>query len=318
MNRQHDKPRYPFKVAFLHPGYWPTWLGLGVFALMSLLPIAVLDSLGERLGRVAAKKNRKRFAIVKTNLSLCFPDRTPEEIETMVYRAFEAQFRSLLHYCGIFWWPEARLRRHINRQGFEQIEKYRAEGKNVIALLSHHVGLDFGGISIAMDYYAGTVYKVLRNPVMNWKMANGRLRFARRHGGELFVREDGLRPLIRATRKGAVLIYLADEDLGQQHSVFAPFFGVPKATLPVLGRLAQSCKAVVLPCYSCYDRDKRRYNITMLPPVTGLSASDDVQDATLMNQAIEKTVLACPEQYLWTLRYFQTRPEGEASLYEQA
>ena len=316
MSAEKTKPRYPFRLAFLHPRYWPTWLGLGVFFLMSLLPVRVLDFFGVRLGRFAAGKNRKRFHIVKTNLSLCFPDKNGSEIERMALQAFEAQFRSLLHYCGFFWWPEARLRRHIHKQGFEQIEQYRDEGKNIIVLLSHHVGLDFGGMAVSMDYYASSVYKVLRNPVMNWVMANGRLRFARRRGGELFVREDGLRPLIRATRRGAVLIYLADEDLGEQHSVFAPFFGVPRATLPVLGRLAQSCKAVVLPCVSCYNEEKRRYDVTLMAPVEDLSATDDEHDAAALNRATEQCVLACPVQYLWTLRYFQTRPPGEASVYE--
>jgi len=35
-----------------------------------------------------------------------------------------------------------------------------------------------------------------------------------------------------------------------------------------------------------------------------------------MNQAIEAAIEVCPVQYLWTLRYFQTRPEGEASVYD--
>ena len=98
--------------------------------------------------------------------------------------------------------------------------------------------------AISMDYSANGPYKVMRNPVIDWKIANGRLRFGSKNGSKLFTREDGLRPLIRETRAGKILIYLADEDLGAENSIFVPFFGVQKATIPVLGRLAKSCDAV--------------------------------------------------------------------------
>ena len=114
---------------------------------------------------------------------------------------------------------------------------------------------------------------------------------------------------------GDPLVYLADEDLGSDHSIFVPLFGVQKATIPVLGRLANSCEAVVLPCICCYDRNKKRYTTTLLPPIENITG-DDVNDSLAMNQAIEKTIAVCPAQYFWSFRLFQTRPEGEASFYD--
>jgi lauroyl-KDO2-lipid IV(A) myristoyltransferase len=113
-----------------------------------------------------------------------------------------------------------------------------------------------------------------------------------------------------------VLIYLADEDLGEKNSVFVPFFGVQKATIPVLGRLTKSCDAVVLPCVSCYEPENRRYSIRLLPEIKDFPSGDDVQDSASMNRAIEAAIMHCPIQYLWTLRYFKTRPPGEASVYD--
>jgi lauroyl-KDO2-lipid IV(A) myristoyltransferase len=113
-----------------------------------------------------------------------------------------------------------------------------------------------------------------------------------------------------------VLIYLADEDLGVDNALFVPFFGVQKATISVLGRLAQSCDAVVLPCVSCYEAESRRYLVTLLPKIEGLPSGDDERDSLRMNKAIETAIKQCPIQYLWTLRYFQTRPPGEASVYD--
>jgi lauroyl-KDO2-lipid IV(A) myristoyltransferase len=204
----------------------------------------------------------------------------------------------------------------IHKTGFDQISHYQQQGKNIIILLTHNVGLDFAGAAIAMDYPVSTPYKKVRDPVVDWMIANNRLKFGKKDSGKLFTREDGLRPLIRETRKGKVLIYLADEDLGEQNSIFAPFFGVQKATIPVLGRLAKSCDAVVLPCVSCYEPENRRYSVKLLSKVEDIPGGDDELDTQNMNKALERAVKQCPLQYFWALRYFQTRPEGEASVYE--
>ncbi len=312
-----NKDRGCFRLSLLHPRHWLSWSGLGLFFIITLLPLSLIDSLGCRLGKYAAAKNKKRFNIVKTNLSLCFPEKTAPEIEQMTIEHFQAQFRSVLHYF-IFWWrPISIVRKKIHKTGFDQIEDCRKQGRNIIVLLVHSVGLDFAGAAISMDYEAVAPYKQLRNPVVDWVMANARLRFSRKHGGKIFTREDGLRPLIREVRKGKILIYLADEDLGEKNSIFVPFYGVSKATLPVLGRLAKSCNAVVLPCVSCYEPDNRRYAVKLLPEIEGLPSGDDGIDGLKMNEAIELAIEQCPIQYLWTLRYFQTRPEGEASFYDQ-
>ncbi len=199
---------------------------------------------------------------------------------------------------------------------FEQIDSFQKQGKNVIILLTHSVGLEFAVAAISMRFSSSGPYKEMRNPVIDWMIANGRLRFGKHSGSRLFTREDGLKPLIRETRNGKVLIYLADEDLGEKSSVFAPFFGVQKATIPMLGRLAKSCNAVVFPCVSCYEAETRSYSIKLLPKMENMPGADSEADSINMNKAIEAAVRHCPIQYLWTLRYFQTRPPGEESLYE--
>ena len=315
-NKDSNQYRYRFRLSLLHPRYWLTWLGLGLFFIITLLPQAVIDWLGCRLGEYAAKKNKKRFNIIRVNLSLCFPDRSADEIEDMVVRNFQAQFRSLLHYYLLWWRPKFLVRRKIVTSGFERIAQHQQQGKQVIVLLAHSVGLEFAVTAIAMAYPSNGPYKAVRNRVIDWLVANGRLRFGKDKGAKLFTRDDGLRPLIRETRSGKVMIYLADEDLGDQNAVFAPFFGVQKATIAVLGRLAKSCNAVVLPCVSCYEPEQRRYSVKLLPEIQGLPSGDDEQDSNSMNRALEQLIEICPVQYLWALKYFKTRPQGEPSVYE--
>lgn len=300
-----------FRLSLLHPRYWFIWSGIFCLFIVAWLPAFVSSFLSHVIGINLAAKNKKRYHLAKVNLKLCFPDKNEVEIEALLKTHFIEHIRAMLYYAKLWFLPAFMLRRMILLEGFEQIENYQKQNRNIIILLSHSVGLDVAIASISMRYGANGPYKSMRNPVFDWLIANRRVRY----GGTIFPREDGLRPIIRATRMGDPLVYLADEDLGSERSIFVPLFGIQKATIPVLGRLSKSCQAVVLPCICCYDHEQGKYKTTLLSPIENTSG-DDLQDALAMNQAIEKTIAVCPAQYFWSFRLFQTRPPGEKSLYE--
>jgi len=310
--KKQNETEPSFTLRFLHPAYWLIWLMLFLFFLFSLLPLRFIDFVGGKLGELMARKNKKRFNIARVNLSHCFPERAEKEIAAMVIEHFQCQVRSLLHYGLIWWAPVSRIKKHINVEGFEQIDELKKQGKKVIALTLHTVGLEFAVTAFGIYTDASGPYNPMRNELIDWWVVRGRKRF----GGRIVTREQGFRPLIKDVRDGRLLVYLADEDLGADVSVFAPLFGVQKATVPVLGRLASFCDAVVMPCTSCYDLKQHKYIVKLFSPIENFPGSDDIADAVSMNKAIENAVRQCVVQYFWTLRLFQTRPEGEDSFYE--
>jgi lauroyl-KDO2-lipid IV(A) myristoyltransferase len=301
-----------FSMAFLQPKYWLTWIGLFLFYCCSWAPARVCDAAANKLGDLVFSKNKKRFHIAKTNLSLCFPEKSDHEIIELVQTHFRAQARAYIQYAALWWHPASLLKRRIDVVGLEQVEAAKANGENAIILLCHSVSLDVAIAALSMRIKSSGPYKPLRNPLLDWIIANRRIRF----GGIIFTREDGLRPLIKSIRSGRVLIYPADEDLGAiSRCVFAPFYGVQKATVPVLGRLAKTTHAKLFTCFCYYDYERARYMVNVLPYTQALTGDDDAADAKAMNAAIQRGVQLCPSQYLWTLRLFQTRPENEASVY---
>ena len=285
-----------FGAYLLHPRHWLNWLLLLLFFLFSLLPIALIDRVAELVAKIAYRKNAKRVHYAKVNLALCFPHKSQQEITELVKQHFSFQMKSVLHYGLIWWAPKFRLRRLISLQGMEAIEQHHGAGKQVIALTSHSVGLEFAVTALSLKFDCSGPYNSMKNKLFDWLVAHGRTRF----GVRAYTRDAGFRPLIRDTRGGRVLIYLGDEDLGAERSVFAPFFGVQKATVPVLGRLAKQCNAVVLPCVSCYDAKQHKYIVKVLPEIEDLNAESDELAAAQMNKAIEDTVHECVAQYFWT------------------
>lgn len=296
----------PFSRAFLAPRFWGVWLGLGLLWLFTLLPARWRRALGRGAGALIYRRNAKRRGFALMNLEWCFPQMPAEQREAIARDYFRYMAQGMLDY-GMLWWAgERELDRQVVLAGEEHLLPHLEAGTPVILLTGHHVALDVAGIAFNRKYPVVSIFKKVRNPLIGWFIARGRNRF----GGVIHERADNMRPIVKATREGYALYYLPDEDLGPERSVFAPFFGVPTATIPALGRLAKMCRAVVLPFMAYYDAEHDRYVARLFPALENFPTGDEVEDATRMNQAIEQLVQAGPAQYMWSMRMFQTRPGG--------
>jgi lauroyl/myristoyl acyltransferase len=121
--------------------------------------------------------------------------------------------------------------------------------------------------------------------------------------------------LVRALEPGRLMFFLPDEDHGSKHSVFAPFFGVPKATLTTPARLAKLGKAVALPVMAFFNPQRGGYEIVIGAALTDYPGKDEEQNATLLNTGLQILIEQHPEQYMWVLKFFRTRPTNETDVY---
>ena len=308
-----DASALRFRPAFFGPRYWPTWLALGLLRFIGLWPARLRAALGGGIGRLYYRLSRKRRRIALINLTLCFPEWDTAQRERIAHAHFRALVQSLLDYGWLWWATSEQLERRVRVVGLEHYVAAREQHRNVILLAPHFVGLDAGGKFISSRHYGDvSMFKTIGDPLVNWLVARSRLQF----GARLFARGDNLRPLIKTVRQGAGFYYLPDEDLGPKESVFAPFFGVPAATLPTLGRLADLCDAAVVPCFTRLLPKGRGYEVEFHPALADFPSGDAVVDATRMNQAIEAGVTAMPEQYLWVYKRFKSRPDGATAPYD--
>ncbi len=303
----------------LAPRHWGSWLALGLLWLLSFLPRRLLGLLAAGLARLAPWLNRKRWHIAQTNLALCYPGLDAARRRTLLRRHFHVLVFCLLDLGTLWLRSSSRLARLGRIENPQMLEPLLAEGRGLILMTPHTPALDHGAQLLAARYAEShpvvTMYKPQSDPVLDWAMQRRR----RRHGVELVAREQGLRPVIRAMRRGSrIFFYLPDEDHGERHSVFAPFCCVPKATLPALGRLASLTGAPVLPCLAVVDPWRGRYRVRFSAPLPDFPAADPVADATRMNQAIEALIAPDPAQYMWVYKLFRTRPPGEADPYSKA
>jgi KDO2-lipid IV(A) lauroyltransferase len=290
-----------------------TRIAVGLLWLLHFLPLALLARVGEGVGLAAYALIAKRRRICLRNLELCFPDLGAEQRRALARRHFRWLGRSYLER-GVLWWAsEARLRRLIRLEGLEHIT---GAGRAAIILAPHFLGLDAAGTRLNMDIDAVSMYSRQSNAYINALLIKYRSRF---RPVTLVVRQEGLRPVIRAIRAGLHFYYLPDMDFGARDSIFVPFFGVPAATVPALPRLAAMTGAPVVAVQTRMLPGGGGYVVRVHPAFDHFPSDDIAADTRRMNAWIEDRAReqGMLEQYHWTHRRFKTRPPGEASLYER-
>jgi KDO2-lipid IV(A) lauroyltransferase len=285
---------------------------VAVLWMLHFLPLAVLARIGNALGVVLFSVGRRRRHIVMVNLGLCFPELDQRQRRRLAKAHFCVLGRSMLERTLLWWASPDRLSKMIHVLGEERMRTLLDGGRPVLLLAPHFVGLDAGGVAIAMRFDSVSIYAVQSNPVFDRLLLRGRRRF----GDQLLLsRQESVRTSVRAMKAGRPLYYLPDMDFRSRDSIFVPFFGVQAATITGLSRLARLAGAVVVPCVTRILPGAEGYAVSVGEPWQDFPSDDVEADTRRMNAWIEAAVRTMPEQYYWVHRRFKTRPPGEPRPY---
>jgi Kdo2-lipid IVA lauroyltransferase/acyltransferase len=290
------------KIFFTYILVWFLWL-------LHWLPLPVLRGLGWSFGRLLYALGHERRNVALINLRLCFPEKSEAEREALARAHFVAFARAVLDRTLGWWASKERLQRIIRIHGVENLTD--PQGRPVILLCPHFVGLDAGGTVISMHVAGCSVFSKQKNPVLNSLLYDGRMRF---NPVILLSRQDGMRKIVKAMKDGHQFYYLPDMDFGPKESIFVPFFGVQTATIPALSRLVRLTGAQVVACIARQVPDG--YEVEVMPPWENFPGESLEADTEFMNRFIESQVLRMPEQYFWLHKRFKTRPPGEQRFYK--
>lgn len=314
VNRKYRKlPRNTDYSAYRHPRWWPTWLGIALMWLVSQLPIRLQWWLGRIAGLLAYRLAGSRRHITEVNIRLCFPELTAPHQQALVRKAFIANGIGLLE-LGIAWFRNPAKLTGITRvHGLEHFEAALKHGKGVLLLGGHYSTLDLGGSLVTQYIEADVMQRDHNNPLMNAVMTRAR---ERRYGTVLGARD--LRGLFRSLKQNRAVWYATDQDYGRKDIVFAPFFGIEAGTITATSRIVERSGCQVVPFSHFRREDGPGYDIYFHPALENFPSGDDLQDATLINQTIEREVRRAPDQYLWMHRRFKTRPdESDPGFYKR-
>ena len=277
--------------------------------LLAMLPLVVVRAMGKLLGWVLYVLVASRRRVVTVNLSLCFPELSPDEIRNLTRQTFVYFAQAWLDRSWVWHAPRSWI---LRRVAFTGATHELAGTEPTVVFVPHFVGMDaaWGAVALRIPRPSTTIYTDQSNKLIDRWILRGRRRWGNMR---LFGRIEGVKPIVAAIRAGQPLYLLPDMDFGPQESIFVPFFGIPTATVPSLPRFARLGRAKVVS--AVVSMTATGYELKILPAWENFPTHDVAADTALMNKKLEGYIREQPAQYFWVHKRFKTRPEGAPELY---
>ena len=299
-----------FHKGLLHPKHWLTWLVLILIWLLTYLPANLRRTIMYPIGRKSLFASKGREHAVKANLNICFPNLSSTEKQAMLIQHANYSGFAISEMAWIWFRSLKRIKQRTYIEGIEHLHQAKANNRPIIYLTPHMLSLEYGLFALGQEYPIATIFNTFKNPVLDWLVGMKRAQLStnciRRQSGSTIAQAISL------INNGVALYHLMDEDLGTKHSVFAPYFGTPKATLANMAEIIQQTQALILPCTTYYEADKDKMIVHIGNPLDWRNYSHNpITIAEQVNLAYEKMVRINPEQYMWNLRYFRNRPKND-------
>jgi KDO2-lipid IV(A) lauroyltransferase len=279
-----------------------------LFKLLSLLPLAVLRSLGGALGALAyagAPKYRQR---IRENLAQAGYD-----ADALGSAAAREAGKQALELPWVWHRGADEVRATIEVVNPEVEQAALAQGGPVIYLTPHFGCFEMASHYCALTHWRGArqitvMYRIPRQSYVHEIVRAGRLKL----GAQLATADlRGVRQLLRALKRKDAVGILPDQVPAEGEGVWAPFFGRPAYTMTLPGKLAAASGAAVL--FILVERARRAdggagFRVHFAPltaPLTG----DGPRDAAQINADLQKLIGIAPAQYLWSYNRYK-RPAG--------
>lgn len=266
---------------------------VGLFDLMARLPLSALHRMGTVAGWLTYLASGTYAARVRENLRIGYPDCDAAEFRRLLKGSIAEAGRGLFEVPWLWRRPLKEVTGSVRAcYGWEHVEAARAKGNGVIFLTPHLGCFEVSALYAAERLPMTVLY---RPPRMWWLEAV--MRSGRGRGDLHLARTDigGVRLLYKALKRGEAIGLLPDQVPGRGEGVWADFFGRPAYTMSLVKRLVEASQASMLMAYAERLPAGEGFVIRIAP----LEFEPGESPVEAMNKALEATVRACPEQYLW-------------------
>lgn len=289
---------------------WLLVRGLGV------LPRRLAREVGALVGAVAFAAFGRLRRVGLQNLTLAFPEWTPERREQTLRGVYRNLGYQLAEFCLMSGYSAEQASRFIEYDGLEHYLEAKARGKGVLVVTGHLGAWELSSFYHSLvGYPMGLVIRRLDNPLMDQFVNKIRCL----HGNRVIHKDDFARGLIASMRAGETVGILMDTNMTPPQGIFVPYFGVDACTGAGLARIALKTDAAVLPGFLLWDESRRKYVLRFGKRMellrTGDADADSLANTAAFTRAIEDAVRRNPEQWLWMHRRWKTRPAGEQGVY---
>ena len=292
-----------------------------IACVIAALPVRAAVRLAEALALLFARglpQKLVRGQVARDNLRTAFPEKSPEEIERLVFGMWRHLFRMVVEIV--------QLPRKVGRDTMADVFTFHnrdatvralCSGRPVLVLGGHFGNWEVGNVAFgAFGFPVNGVARDLDNPYLHEWFLNIR----RKSGGRLISKKGGSAEMTQVLERRGLLGLLCDQDAGDR-GMFVPFFGRDASTFKSIALLAMEYRALICVGYSTRLPDDFhnarwvRYEIgceEIIDP-DDFTGSDAVPQITRRySAALERAVRRAPEQYFWVHRRWKSVPRERA------
>jgi KDO2-lipid IV(A) lauroyltransferase len=272
-----------------------------LFRCLSLLPLRALHALGATLGWVVYAASPTYRRRIEANLPQQLPGR-----RAVLRRAIAEGGKQALELAWVWTCAPQQLAQRVQTANPEVLADLLRQDRAILMLTPH-----LGCFEVIAQHYMSSaagrarpmlaLYRVPRKAALRPLFEQ-----ARQRNGLLLAPADlhGVRLMLRALRARRVVGLLPDQVPSRGEGVWAPFFGRPAFTMTLPARLAHAHHALVVLVFAQRLARGAGYRIHWQALDTPL-AGEPAADAALLNAAMERLILRCPEQYLWSYNRYK-------------
>lgn len=265
-----------------------------LFRLLSVLPLAFLQRIGGKLGRLVFRVSPSYRRTLRANLA-----QAGHGDSTLALEVADAAGKAALELAFVWMKPQADVLAKTRTTGWDVVEAARREGRGIVFLTPH-----LGCFEVTAQFYANNapapapltvLYRPPRKawlaPLIEGRRARGNLALA---PADL----SGVRLLARALKRGEAIGLLPDQVPSRGEGVWADFFGRPAYTMTLPSRLQRKSGAALLLAHGERLADGEGWAVHFTRVEEPLD-DDPVVAATQINAALERLIRTNVGQYLW-------------------
>lgn len=300
------------------------WADFAVYAavralvgLIQALPLRTAMAMGESLGRLAYRLDKRHRQVALENLAHAFPETMADTVPGGARRREAMALSTFIHFARMVvemvWLPRlCRLtvyRDHVelgDRPG--DLVRLLLSGRPVIMATGHFGNWEMAGYLLGLlGFRSYAIARVLDNPRLEAFLK----KFRQRTGQTILAKKGDFDRITEVLSAKGILATLADQDAGPRGQ-FVSFFNRPASTHKALALMALEYDAPVVVCGTARVGSPLRYRLEIEEIIEPSAFKDQPGAVARLTEAytaaLERLVRRYPEQYFWLHRRWKHEP----------
>lgn len=244
-----------------------------------------------------------RKKVILSNIEQAFGEQISSKAKQHLLSAFYSHLgRTIRETLTLRFLSEVKMMEKVDVIGHEHLQEVAHAGQGILILTGHFGNWEFAPLAGMMQFkdFNGSFHFIRKS--IGFKFIENIL-FKRylNAGLRIINKTHALQKITEALEQNHGVVFVLDQhaSLVNKDGVAADFFGKKAGTYRSLAMISHYTQVPVVPAQS-YRTESGKHVLKFYPPLPLLDGPNPVYENTLQyNQALEKMIMAHPEQWWW-------------------